>query len=228
MAHVFGGVCDALGLRYWVSHGTLLGALRDGGLSLHADDIEVDVPEADVGALQGPAMRAALARNGYELSYDPRGRCLKVWPSGSPRAAGRDDDQTRDQSWWLPQRRLGSPTMDIYIVQSPEAGGGPKRYYVSNEEFHCNERVCTQVWGAEEMLPLLEVPFGEGLVRAPAGAAAYLSRVYGDDWNTTVRPHGWMDRQGRGFDALDVRSLKQRAAGPTGPLPLVLLPSKSP
>ena len=40
------------------SHGTLIGALRDGGLSRHADDCEMDISERDVELLQSVAMKA--------------------------------------------------------------------------------------------------------------------------------------------------------------------------
>mmetsp|Transcript_113216 Transcript_113216/g.365833 ORF Transcript_113216/g.365833 Transcript_113216/m.365833 type:complete len:545 (-) Transcript_113216:101-1735(-) len=222
MLHVVARLCDALGVLWWVSHGTLIGALRDGGLSLHADDCEVDVSEADVEVFQGPSMRRALARNGYELSYDPRGRCFKVWPAGSPQAP-QTEDQLMDQSWWLPQQRVGSPSLDVYLVQSP-VDNVEQRYYISNEEYHCNAKVCTQVWKDVELGAFQEVPFGLSRVKVPVGAPAYLTRVYGHDWNTTVRAHGWVARLGLGFEPLDVARLTRRAAGPCGPLIAPVLP----
>merc|ERR1712232_152421 len=112
-------------------------------------------------------MRGALARNGYELSYDPRGRCFKVWPAGSAQAPIDSDDQLRDQRWWLPQQRVGTPALDIYIVQGPGTGGGADRYYVSNEEYHCNRKVCVQVWKAPELAAFQDTAFGSSSVRVP-------------------------------------------------------------
>lgn len=227
MLHVFGSLCDAFGLRWWVSHGTLIGALRDAGLSRHADDCEVDIAEADVELLQGTEMRGALARNGYELSYDPRGRCFKVWPVASQQASRHEEDVLRDQAWWLPQQFVGTPALDVYIVETPEAQGRRERRYVSNEEFHCNARVCDQVWQPQELAGFASVAFGAGSVRVPSGAGAYLSRVYGADWNATVRPHRWASRFGGGFAPVEVRLLRTRRAGPVAPLPLVVVPSVS-
>mmetsp|Transcript_9473 Transcript_9473/g.33530 ORF Transcript_9473/g.33530 Transcript_9473/m.33530 type:complete len:613 (+) Transcript_9473:51-1889(+) len=229
MVHVFGALCDSFGIRWWVSHGTLLGALRDIGLSRHTDDSEVDVAEGDMEMMQGERMRRALGRNGYELSYDPRGRCFKVWPVGSRQAAGPDlEDVLLDQTWWLPQQFVGSPALDVYVVETPESRGQRDRHYVSNEEFHCNERVCTQVWRPSELASFASVPFGSGHARVPVGAATYLGRVYGDDWNTTIRPHRWASHHGlaASFVPIDVQSLSvtSRRASPTGPLPVPLLP----
>ncbi|CAK9087375.1 Uncharacterized protein SCF082_LOCUS41306 [Durusdinium trenchii] len=218
--HVVTSLFSLFRLHWWVSHGTLIGALRDGGLSRHADDCEVDLPEKEVEILQSPAMLARLSRNGYELSYDPRGRCFKVWPGGSARADAREA-QLVDQSWWLPQQRVGTPSLDIYLVQTPEDGRA-ERMYISNDVFHCNELSCQQYWNRWELQSFYEVPFGLTVARVPSGAASYLERVYGWDWNITVRPHGWASQHGEGFEAKEVASLHKRAAEPFGPLPHVL------
>ncbi|CAE7675367.1 unnamed protein product [Symbiodinium microadriaticum] len=216
--HVLTRLFDAMDVQWWVSHGTLIGALRDGGLSRHADDLEVDVPEIDVEKIQGTRMRAVLGRNGLELSYDPRGRCFKVWPTGSEKASEHDEVQLMDQTWWLPQQRVGTPALDIYVVQTPSDSGG-ERYYISNDQFHCNVRVCKRYWLNTELTSFYEVPFGQSRAKVPIGSANYLSRAYGDDWNVTVRPHRWEARHGNGFEPTDVSRLRRRAAEPFGPLP---------
>lgn len=52
-----------------------------------------------------------------------------------------------------------------------------------------------------ELQSFYEVPFGLTVARVPSGAASYLERVYGWDWNITVRPHGWASQHGEGFEA---------------------------
>eukprot|EP00928_Gymnodinium_smaydae_P048107 TRINITY_DN32147_c0_g1_i1.p1 TRINITY_DN32147_c0_g1~~TRINITY_DN32147_c0_g1_i1.p1 ORF type:complete len:616 (+),score=125.20 TRINITY_DN32147_c0_g1_i1:48-1895(+) len=238
LLHVVGQLCDALGITWWVSHGTLVGALRDGGLSRHADDCELDIFEADAEAFQSTRMRAALARNGYELGYDPRGRCFKVFPAGSQQAnavavgegesENEQDVQLSDQSWWLPQQRVGTPSLDIYIVQTP---AGPEStadvHYVSNERFHCSERRCDAIWRPGELDAFAEVPFGHGRARVPIGAEPHLTRVYGDDWRDTIRPHRDDVASGRGFEPIPASTLPagSRAAEPSAPLPTVVVPA---
>ena len=121
-----------------------MGALRDGGLSRHADDCEIDIMGDDLDLFQEAGMRRALGRNGYELSFDPRGRCFKVWPAGSERAVpgAQDDAQLLDQSWWLPQQFVGTPSLDVYVVETPRGPGSTSDcHYVSNAVFHCNDRL---------------------------------------------------------------------------------------
>merc|ERR1711920_982984 len=97
-------------------------------------------------------------------------------------------------------KRVGTPSLDIYILQTPDPLGTSERLYVSNEEYHCNPQVCT-VWQASELKSFVNVTFGEGWVLAPIGAPSFLSRVYGADWNVTVRAHNWALVQGKGFEA---------------------------
>ncbi|CAK0834025.1 unnamed protein product, partial [Prorocentrum cordatum] len=108
-------------------------------------------------------------------------------PRGSVRAAR-----------WLPQQRVGKPSLDIFVVETPSQKP-EDRYYISNDEFHCNKKVCTQVWKAGELASLRSVAFGAGSVWVPIGASSYLSRVYGEDWSVTVRPHRWAAELGHGF-----------------------------
>jgi len=56
--HCFHGGWNLRAMFIPRSHGTLIGALRDGGLSRHADDCEMDISERDVELLQSVAMKA--------------------------------------------------------------------------------------------------------------------------------------------------------------------------
>eukprot|EP00929_Paragymnodinium_shiwhaense_P072071 TRINITY_DN36587_c0_g1_i2.p1 TRINITY_DN36587_c0_g1~~TRINITY_DN36587_c0_g1_i2.p1 ORF type:complete len:537 (+),score=111.32 TRINITY_DN36587_c0_g1_i2:125-1735(+) len=207
MLHIVGRLCDALGIEWWVSHGTLIGALRDGGLSRHADDCEIDISEEHVEAFQGVQMRRSLGRNGYELSFDPRGQVFKVWPAGS-KSARIDGGQLADPTWWLPQRRVGTPSLDIYIVHQDLQGGGGHRQYLSNAVFHLHG-MRRYTWFSEELDSFERVPFGSTQVRVPRGSVAYLDRVYGADWNDLVRPHGW-DSETTDFEPLGVLEIPER------------------
>merc|ERR1712176_1148027 len=113
---------------------------------------------------------------------------------------------------WLPQRRVGWPTLDVYIVDTAIADGFHR--YISNEEYHCNQNVCTQLWAVEELETFRKVNFGLSQVSVPIGAETYLGRVYGDDWKSIVKPHRWAsETYGDGFEPYDVKTLAKRAAG---------------
>ena len=53
-------VCEEFGLTYVATHGTLLGAIRDGGLVPGDDDIDVAMPRADYDVLVGLAARGVF------------------------------------------------------------------------------------------------------------------------------------------------------------------------
>eukprot|EP00913_Durusdinium_trenchii_P019254 g18096.t1 len=125
------------------------------------------------------------------------------------------------------RRRAGSAAGGPELVAAAAARGDAfdgraERMYISNDVFHCNELSCQQYWNRWELQSFYEVPFGLTVARVPSGAASYLERVYGWDWNITVRPHGWASQHGEGFEAKEVASLHKRAAEPFGPLPHVL------
>ena len=64
------------------SHGTLIGALRDRGLSRHADDCEIDVAEQSVEAMQSVRMKATRGpRFGAEGAYSVGGMIFmaNIW-----------------------------------------------------------------------------------------------------------------------------------------------------
>ncbi|CAE7365138.1 unnamed protein product [Symbiodinium necroappetens] len=102
-----------------------------------------------------------------------------------------------DQTWWLPQQRVGTPALDIYVVQTPSDSGG-ERYYISNDQFHCNVRVCN--------VSISEHPAAERYWLNTELTSFY--EAYGDDWNVTVRPHRWEARHGNGFEPTDVSRLR--------------------
>jgi len=74
----FDEICAAHGIVYWADSGTLLGAVRDGGIIGHDDDIDVCVPEAGLDALWS-AVAADRAYRIYETDA-----CLKFERIGVP------------------------------------------------------------------------------------------------------------------------------------------------
>merc|ERR1712232_939098 len=98
--------------------------------------------------------------------------------------------QLKDPSWWLPQRRVGTPSLDIYIVHKHLEQFGVERQYLSNAIFHL-QGMRQYTWMLHELEGVQNVPFGETVVPVPVGSVAYLNRVYGPDWADVVRPHGW-------------------------------------
>merc|ERR1711976_1058741 len=97
--------------------------------------------------------------------------------------------------------------------------------YLSNDIFHCNNKSCVQKWQVKELEAFREVPFGESTVSVPEGAESFLGRVYGDDWNTMVRPHQWASQSGGHLFEPYAAATPPRMAQPVGPLVLPVVPA---
>jgi len=224
MLHIVGRVLDAAGIRWWVSHGTLLGALRDQGFSAHFNDAEIDILHVHLHELQSLDVRSALARNGYELSFGPRHSMFKVCPAGTQDHTHQWDAD--EMYWWLPQRHLGYPCLDIYWLKNPRLSKSQQSVvaYATSQRFHDDNNY---FWYEDEIANLTSARFGESYVWVPVGAASHLDRAYGKDWNFMVRPHYFESLNGGYFEPFAVSMLTSKRASPVGPLPpteMIFLP----
>ena len=80
MLRDFDAICAAHGVVYWADSGTLLGAVRDGGIIAHDDDVDVCVPAASMQAL------CDAVRDHPEYAIWAEDHCYKF---GSPRDLDR-------------------------------------------------------------------------------------------------------------------------------------------
>ena len=74
----FDRICTAHGIVYWADSGTLLGAVRDGRIIVHDDDIDVCVPAAQIRSL----IDAVAGTGVYHIYSNPV--CLKFGRVGVP------------------------------------------------------------------------------------------------------------------------------------------------
>ncbi|CAE7412517.1 unnamed protein product, partial [Symbiodinium pilosum] len=72
----------------------------------------------------------------------------------------------------------------------------------------------------DELLPLKSLSFGEFTVPVPADSEAYLNRMYGRDWSTTLRSMSALQEL-KHFSAVGFSNASM--AEPTGPLDPVIL-----
>ena len=148
-------------IRYWAEAGTVLGAVRHGGLVPWDDDVDFGMWKADMARhLRGEQWHALLAYYDLGMYLTPDWRC-KIYPAtGSP-----------VHGWRF-------PTADVYAF---EYRGGEERLRYGGPEWQ------QVAWGdvaptVRQVESLRTLPFGAGRVRVFEDARTYLDRRYGPSW----------------------------------------------
>lgn len=167
--YVLVGVLDSLfrerDLVYWVEAGTLLGAVRHGGLIPWDGDVDLAIPESEAPRLE--ALGPELAEHGLELRPTSFGSKVGFRDDPFPHRTPR----TRALRWLL---RNDHPYVDIfYKTELPDryvfARPYPQRLWPEQS-----------VMLREELFPLARRAFGPLQVNSPARPEPYLERAYGD------------------------------------------------
>jgi hypothetical protein len=162
------------GIPYWISCGTLLGALRHGGFVPWDDDIDINIRLEDVPRLR--ALEPQLGAAGYRLCAARGG-------------------------FKLGRANLACyPFVDVIVVALD--GGRFRPCYPLHADGTCSYAVGmqwpTECLPAEIVLPPRQIPFEDFTVAAPADAHAALAHLYGPEAlaRTAQRPDHrfpWLD-----------------------------------
>jgi len=143
-------------INYWMSGGTLLGAIRHNGLIPWDDDADFEILDSDVEKF----LSIDYEKYGYAISQTYFG--YKIYP--------KNGQKNNKYNWKY-------PFLDIFLCTIKDG----RTNFISRRAQYLY-KVCT--FEEKKLFPLKRYKFGNIFLNGPNEIGDYFSKCYGNDWYT--------------------------------------------
>jgi lipopolysaccharide cholinephosphotransferase len=197
-------------IDYWITGGTLLGAVRHGGIIPWDDDADVCIMKKDVPTLR--SMKAYFKRKGYLLEEedDEEYQCARY---------------KNTCSWSVSPKDYDGLSLDIFIMKRIRGN----RITFANPAWDESENGGVNcAFNYHDVFPLVPKRFGNFYVYSPNNAVEHLNSCYGDDWNSHSqvlfdhRRGVWVDSKKQEMTSAEFKAMKAPQQTCSGKVPKVV------
>lgn len=178
------------GIAYWVTGGSLIGALRHRGIVPWDDDGDICIMRKDVNKLR--KLVPLFERKNYILEEGTADE-----DDGSPEPCVNKKNSC---TWFLEPKGKNSLGVDIFVMDRI----GPLVTYADPSWRNAPNGGRTCYFLHRYIFPLIPVRFGNFWVMTPYNAIEHLNQCYGTDWNS-VSQRLYDHREGKWINSKKIR-----------------------
>jgi phosphorylcholine metabolism protein LicD len=152
-------------VSYYANGGTHIGARRNEGIIKWDNDVDLEISDKDVPFLMSKDFKEQLDKKGYRIKYH------------------RESDEKYDWLKILSYEKANGKKADIDLFPvyfGIDKAGRMRTYFVSK---YVQDLWPKQFAYIDELLPLKQVKFGNGVMIVPNKSNKILSRGYGKSWS---------------------------------------------
>tara|TARA_R110002095_G_scaffold177688_1_gene155016 strand:+ start:219 stop:1058 length:840 start_codon:yes stop_codon:yes gene_type:complete len=165
-------VLDQNSIDYWITCGTLLGAVRHEGLISYDDDVDIFITEKDTKKLF--SLKADLKAVGLGIYQDRPS--IKIYQlKGSHVRPKKKSFKIMDGLWFVRRKTERFPTIDVYPTKEEKG-------LIVHANHRARRNFSHKYYRVQDVFPLKEYQFGPLRVKGPRFPDFHLEKAYGPKW----------------------------------------------